>query len=33
VDASVLPVLIAAHYMVYVYALGWKVADLITDSI
>jgi choline dehydrogenase-like flavoprotein len=32
VDASVLPVPIAAHYMVCVYALGWKIADLIADS-
>jgi len=31
-DASVLPVPIAAHYMVCVYALGWKIADLIADS-
>jgi choline dehydrogenase-like flavoprotein len=33
VDASVLPVPIAAHCMVCVYALGWKVADLIADSL
>jgi choline dehydrogenase-like flavoprotein len=33
VDASVLPLPIAAHYMVCVYALGWKVADLIADSL
>ena len=32
VDASVLPVPIAAHYMVCVYAMGWKVADLVSES-
>jgi len=33
VDASVLPAPIAAHYMVCIYALGWKVADMIAQDI
>lgn len=32
VDASVLPVPIAAHYMVCVYAMGWRVADFIAKE-
>lgn len=32
VDASVLPVPIASHYMVCTYTLGWKVADMIAES-
>ena len=32
VDASVIPVSIAAHLMVCVYAIGWRMGDVIAEA-